>query len=91
MWVITYLTNIDQKLLLCPPNERLGRLMLSEIVQGGNFGKYDDRAYGGVARNALQRNVRVALRDLRFLFYFPSECLCEPIFRIRHFFWRRSH
>lgn len=91
MWVIKHLTNIDAQLLVCPPNERLGRLLLDEIVQGGNFGKYDDRAYAGVPRTALQRNLRVALRDLRFLFYFPSECLCEPLFRLRHFFWRMKH
>jgi hypothetical protein len=91
MWVLREYTGIDSSLLLCAPNERLGRLMMEEILVGGNFGKYDNRAMGGVAKSAMQRNIRVGLRDLRFLRYFPSECLCEPLFRIRHFIWRKRH
>ena len=91
MWVLREHTGIDSSLLLCAPNERLGRLMMEEILVGGNFGKYDNRAMGGVAKSAMQRNIRVGLRDLRFLRYFPSECLCEPLFRIRHFIWRKRH
>ena len=91
MWVLREHTGIDSNLLLCAPNERLGRLMMEEILVGGNFGKYDNRAMGGIAKSAMQRNIRVGLRDLRFLRYFPSECLCEPLFRIRHFIWRKRH
>lgn len=91
MWVLQEYTGIDRSLLLCEPNERVGRLMMREILLGGNFGKYDQRALGGVAKNAMERNLRVGKRDLLFLKYFPSECLCEPIFRIRHFFWRQRH
>jgi hypothetical protein len=65
--------------------------LMEEILVGGNFGKYDKRAMGGIAKSAMQRNIRVGLRDLRFLRYFPSECLCEPLFRIRHFIWRKRH
>jgi len=91
MWVLHEYTDIDKGLLLCEPNERLGRLMMDEILLGGNFGKYDKRTLGGTAKNALQRNLRVGLRDFSFLCYFPSECLCEPLFRIRHFIWRKRH
>ena len=91
MWVLREYTGIDSSLLLCSPNERMGRLLMEEILIGGNFGKYDKRAMGGIAKTVMQRNIRVGMRDLRFLRYFPSECLCEPLFRIRHFIWRKRH
>ena len=88
MWVLHHVLGTRRELLICEPNERLGRLLMREILEGGNFGKWDERALGGTPHSALQRNLRVAKRDLQLLRYFPSECLCEPLFRIYHFFWR---
>ena len=91
MWVLKEYLGADSQWLICPPDERLGRLLLREILEGGNFGKWDERSLGGTPKNALQRNLRVAKRDLQLLRYFPSECLTEPLFRLYHFYWRLRH
>ncbi len=75
--------------LIVPPNERLGRFLLDEILQGGNFGQYDARVKHDGSQ--LSRNIQRLKRDLRLLRYFPSECLWEPVFRVYHFFWRVAH
>ena len=91
MWVLSEVFGLPDAQLLCPPDERRGRLLLGEILRGGNFGKHDDRAFGGLTDDSVRSNLRVATRDARLLFYFPSECLWEPWFRVWHYFWRRKH
>ena len=39
----------------------------------------------------LTKNMPRLKRAWRFLSYFPSECLWEPVFRWYHFFWRLRH
>lgn len=86
MYVLKEVLNLEQKLMLVPADEKFGRFLLDEILQAGNFGHYDKRVEHGQSR--LMRNVQRLKRDARLMFYFPSECLWEPIFRWYHFFWR---
>ena len=91
MWVLHSVLGLPYDLLVCPPDERRGKLLLKEILKGGNFGKNDDRAFSGRTDDSVRSNMRVATRDIRLLAYFPSECLWEPWFRVWHYFWRRRH
>jgi hypothetical protein len=72
--------------MLVPADERKGRFLLDEMLLAGNFGQFDKRLAN--SHSQLSRNVQRLRRDLRFLTYFPSECLWEPVFRWYHFFWR---
>ncbi len=91
MWVLNEVFGLPDDLLICRPDERRGKLLLNEIIKGGNFGKHDDRVFSGPAKGKLFSNLRVFSRDIRLLFYFPSECLWEPWFRVWHYFWRLRH
>lgn len=89
MWVLHESLGLDERYLISPVDERRGRLLLSEMMRGGNFGRYDSRSprHGGPLRSNLKR----LSRDARLIRYFPSECLWEPVFRVWHFFWRLAH
>ena len=87
MWVMHEELGLDGKYLIAPTDERLGRMMLDEILRGGNFGKYDEANVQ--ADTQLKKNLQRIRRDFRMLRYFPSECLFEPVFRVYHFFWRQ--
>jgi len=89
MWILTEYFGMNQEKVLVPVDESRGRFVLNEILQGGNFGKYDTRYKFG--NGALGRNLQRLYRDLRLLRYFPSEAISEPIFRIWHFLWRQKH
>lgn len=89
MYVLHEVFGLKQEQMIVPMDERRGRFLLEEIIISGNFGKYDKRLEG--KRSAFDKNMSRLKRDFRFLRYFPSECLWEPVFRIYHFFWRISH
>ena len=42
MWVEHEVLGLQRDCLLASPDERMGRLILDDILEGGNFGKYAD-------------------------------------------------
>ena len=105
MWVLKEVLGLEEKYLITPVDERRGRFLLSEIMQGGNFGMYgtekalfhfvlqkeqkEKRASKAIL--AVRKNIWRLRRDARLVRYFPSECLWEPVFRVYHFGWRLVH
>lgn len=86
MWVLHEVLGLEEQYLIASMDERLGKVLLSEIMQGGNFGQYDEQNIR--ANNPIKKNWQRIRRDFRLMRYFPSECLWEPAFRLYHFFWR---
>ncbi|MBQ9636507.1 MAG: nucleotidyltransferase family protein [Prevotella sp.] len=91
MWVLHEVLGLEESLLVARQDERRGRLLLSEMLAGGNFGKYDERMLSGAYSGVVKKNVQRIVRDVRLMWYFPSECFWEPFFRLWHFFWRKNH
>ena len=89
MYMMQEVFGIPASRLIVPPNEKYGRLVLNEVLEAGNFGKHDARNRFG--RSQLGHNLQRVYRDIRLVRYFPAEALCEPLFRIWHFFWRLKH
>lgn len=87
MYVLRETLGMESKLMIVPANEKLGRFLMDEILEAGNFGQYDSRTGHGQGKWA--RNVQRLKRDVRLVRYFPSECLWEPVFRIWHWGWRK--
>ena len=75
--------------LIVPPNEKYGKFVLNEVLEAGNFGRHDARNRFG--RSQLGHNLQRVYRDIRLARYFPGEALCEPLFRVWHFFWRLKY
>lgn len=86
MYVLREVMGLDEKRMICAPDERRGRLLLEEIIAGGNFGHYDERNHFG--QGTLWHNIQRFRRDWRMLRFYPSEALSEPLFRAWHFLWR---
>ena len=82
---------LDAKYQICKSNERLGRLLLKEIIIGGNFGQYDTRMFTRKTSSQTNNNIKRSMRDLMLLRYFPKETIWEPWFRCKHYFWRQQH
>lgn len=86
MWLLHEKLRLEQEYLIAPVDEKRGKVLLTEIMKGGNFGFYD--AENQRADNRFKKAIQRFKRDIRLMRYFPSECLWEPVFRVYHFFWR---
>ena len=89
MYIMQEVFGMHASRLIIPPNEKYGRFVLNEVLEAGNFGKYDARNRFG--RSQLGHNLQRVYRDIRLVRYFPAEALCEPLFRVWHFFWRMQN
>ena len=89
MYIMHEVFGMPASRLIVPPNEKYGRFVLNEVLEAGNFGRHDARNRFG--RSQLGHNLQRVYRDIRLVRYFPAEALCEPLFRIWHFFWRLKY
>ena len=89
MYIMQEVFGMPASHLIVPPNEKYGRFVLNEVLEAGNFGRHDARNRFG--RSQLGHNLQRIYRDMRLVRYFPAEALCEPLFRIWHFFWRMKN
>ncbi len=96
MYVLHEVMGLSEELMIAPIDKTRGRMLLEDILHGGNFGHHDKRhAWGhdaykdnGFKHGALGHNLLRLYRDARLLRYYPAEALSEPLFRIWHLFWR---
>ena len=91
MWVLNEVLGLEEKYLIAPKDERLGKVLLTEILNGGNFGQYGGDGRRKMEEGRVKKNWQRIRRDFRMMRYFPSECLWEPVFRVYHFFWRQRY
>ena len=91
MYVLQEVFAMPSLYYICEPNEKEGKKILAEIMQGGNFGQYDTRdaelKRGGMMKHGLWKLKRV----MGLARSFPEEALWEPVFRVYHLFWRTIH
>ncbi|MBR0047244.1 MAG: nucleotidyltransferase family protein [Bacteroidaceae bacterium] len=84
MYVMREVFHLEEEYMIAPVDERRGWTLMKEILKGGNFGQYSGlTAHGMAAKYFLKIQ-----RNMRFVWQYPAEALCEPIFRTWHFFWR---
>lgn len=86
MWVLHETLGLEGEMMIAPVDGKRGKLLLDEILKGGNFGQHGKRQpFGG---GAAGHNVQRFCRDLRLLRHYPAEALSEPLFRAGHYCWR---
>lgn len=89
MYVQHEVLGLLEEKMIAPMDEKRGKMLLAEILNGGNFGQYDERYVFG--HSFFGHNIQRLCRDLRLVRYYPAEALSEPIFRTWHFFWRMKN
>ena len=90
MYVLHETLGLSEDKMIVPMDEKRGKLLLSEIMDGGNFGKYFSK-YGHFTQQGMAKKYFLKIwRNMHFVRYYPAEALSEPIFRTWHFFWRNS-
>ena len=88
MFVIHEALGLSEEKMIAPMDEKRGKLLLAEILNGGNFGKHFTK-YGHFTQQGMAKKYFLKIwRNMHFVRYYPAEALCEPVFRTWHFLWR---
>ena len=84
MFVLHQVMGLPEEMMFAPMDAKRGRMLLDDILNGGNFGHYDKRM-------DLGHNLNRLCRDFRLLRFYPAEALSEPVFRVWHWCWRKNN
>ena len=84
MYVLHNVMGLPEDMMIAPMDRKRGRMLLDDILNGGNFGHYDKH-------HAVGHNLLRLYRDARLLRFYPSEALSEPVFRAWHWWWRKRN
>lgn len=88
MYVLHEALGLSGEKMIAPMDEKRGKLLLAEILNGGNFGQHFTK-YGHFTQQGMAKKYFLKIwRNMHFVRYYPAEALSEPIFRTWHFFWR---
>ena len=88
MYVLHETLGLSEEKIIAPMDEKRGKLLLAEILNGGNFGRHFTK-YGHFTQQGMAKKYFLKIwRNMHFVRYYPAEALSEPIFRTWHFFWR---
>ena len=91
MYVLHEALGLSEEKMIAPMDEKRGKLLLAEILNGGNFGQHFTK-YGHFTQQGMAKKYFLKIwRNMHFVRYYPAEALSEPIFRTWHFFWRLRH
>ena len=91
MYVLHEALGLSEEKMIAPMDEKRGRLLLAEILNGGNFGRHFSK-YGGFTHQSMGKKYFLKIwRNMHFVRYYPAEALSEPLFRTWHFFWRMKN
>ena len=91
MYVLHEALELSEEKMIAPMDEKRGKLLLTEILNGGNFGQYFTK-YGHFTQQGMAKKYFLKIwRNMHFVRYYPAEALSEPIFRTWHFFWRMNN
>ena len=91
MYVLHEALGLSEEKMIAPMDEKRGKLLLAEILEGGNFGRHFSK-YGGFTHQSMGKKYFLKIwRNMHFVRYYPAEALCEPLFRTWHFFWRLKY
>ena len=88
MYVLHEALELSEEKMIAPMDEKRGKLLLAEILNGGNFGQHSIK-YGHFTQQGMAMKYFLKIwRNMHFVKFYPAEALSEPIFRTWHFLWR---
>lgn len=90
MYVLKTVLDMDDKFMIAVPDERAGKMLLDNILKGGNFGMYNDALKAiRQADSPLGSFFRRERYNMRLLRNYTEEYFSEIAYRIFFFFYRK--
>jgi len=87
MWVMQRVFGLEKEYMICEPQEDEGRFILSEVMEGGNFGHYDERLSSDQG-GKLQTMKKVVKHNVHLMRHYPSEIIWPPVWFVWYKLWK---
>lgn len=87
MWIEKEVLGLDSECLIVSEDEKIGRLILKEIEEGGNFGQYDQR-YAFRKKGYLARGLTDGYRLMKLAWFFPEVALWKIVRKVENQKWK---
>lgn len=85
-WVMKEALGMPREWRLWEPDEKEGKYILSQVMQGGNFGHYDQRLqHDGGKWNAVKQ---VCRHNWHLLSHYPADVIWAPVWFVWHKCWK---
>lgn len=87
MWVEQHCLALEEKYFIIEPDEIIGKLILKEMEEGGNFGQFDSR-YSVRNKGVFARGITDTKRLLGLVREFPSDCFWKVMEKVANQRWK---
>ena len=89
MWVMQEALGMPREWMLWGPDEKEGRLILDEVMAGGNFGHHDNRlTHEGGKLNTVKQ---VCKHNWHLMSHYPADVIWAPGWFVWHKCWKLAH
>jgi hypothetical protein len=86
MWVMHKALGMPKEWMLWEPDEKEGRYILEEVMQGGNFGHHNERLQHGSGKwNTVKQ---VCRHNWHLMRRYPSDVIWAPVWFVWHKCWK---
>lgn len=87
MWIEKTCLGLEDEFLIVEPDEKTGRIIMQEMIEGGNFGHHDER-YKSRKKGYLARGLTDGYRLLKLAKVFPSESMWKLYRKVENQRWK---
>lgn len=88
MWVMKVVLGMPDEWMLWEPGQKEGEYILKQVMEGGNFGHYDERLnHGGGKLGAVKA---ILTHNLHLLAHYPSDVIWTPVWIVWHKLWKMT-
>ncbi len=89
MFLMHEVFGMSRDLMLCEPNVKIGQMLLKDILESGNMGKYHPNKKCN-RQNRIVWHLTNFRRNLGFVSMAPIEILSAPFWSLWHWLWRKK-
>lgn len=88
MWTLQQLFDLPTSKMITMPNKKVGKRLMKEVMSGCGLADTGKPLW---PRTAIGHNIWRLARDARLAGIVGSEAVWEPLFRLLHWWWRKTN
>lgn len=89
VWIMLHVFGLEEQYLLYEPDEKEGCYILGQIMEGGNFGHFDERLKKNNRNSKIVDVKNIIKHSIHLMAKYPVDVAWTPIWFLYHWCWKR--